>query len=248
MIQSIVKRLDVPEGTPIWSAASGLLFAAVYAVIWIAGQAFAVTVTGGDLGRPSLTALALGVFIASLLSAIVVVQWVRRRVGAEWPGALHLESSHSLPLFICLLLGLASAWAIDLIGVLLRLKGGQIVPPSLEILAQRDAPAFGWIIAAVVAVIVQPIGEELIFRGLLYPSLAARFGNRMSILLTSIAFTLLTLIVAGPLPWYALLQPVLMSLAVTALRAHTQSTQMAIIARATFGLFFVLSALISARF
>ncbi len=248
MIQSVLQRLDVPEAAPVWSAVSGLLFAGVYGLVWIAAQALAVTITGGDLSRPTLTALALGVFIASLLSAIVVVQWVRRRVGDEWPRALHLESSHSLPLFVCLLLGLASAWAVDLIGVLLRLKGGQIVPPSLEILAQRDAPAVGWVIAALVAVIVQPIGEELIFRGLLYPSLAARLGNRLSILLTSIAFTVLTLILAGPLPWYALLQPLLMSVAVTALRAHTQSTQMAIVARAMFGLFFVLSALISARF
>lgn len=243
-----MSRIRAPEAAPVWSLISALLFAAAYVVVWIAAQAVAVTLTGGDLVQPSGTALALGVFIASGLSALVVVQWVRRRIGEGWPRALHLETSHSLPLFICLLLGLGGAWAIDLLGVLLRLKGGQIVPPALDILAQRDAPALGWIIAAVVAVIVQPVGEELIFRGMIYPALAARTSNTTSILLTSLIFTLVAVLLAGPLPWYAIIQPFLMSLLVTGLRAHTQSTQMAIVGRAMFGLFFILSALISARF
>ncbi len=177
-MQAVLRRVRISETTPNWSLLSALLFAAAYAVIWIVAQTFAVTVSGGDLNNPTQTSLALGVLIASALSAIVVAQWVRRRAGAAWPGALHLETSHSLPLFVCLLIGLGSAWAIDLIGVLLHLKGDQIVPPALVILANPAAPAFGWIIAAVTAIVVQPIGEEMIFRGLVYPTLAARTRQR----------------------------------------------------------------------
>ncbi len=248
MFKAVMQRIRAPEAPPKWALSSALFFVVAYVVVWIAAQALAVTLTGGNLTQPGSTALALGVLIASGLSAIAVVQWVRRLVGDDWPHALHLETSHSLPLFICLLIGLGSAWAIDLIGVLLKLNGGQIVPPALGILVERDAPAVGWIIAAVVAIIVQPIGEELIFRGLLYPALTARTRNTLSILLTSVIYMIVTLFLAAPLPWYALIQPFLMSLLITGLRAHTQSTQMAIVGRAMFGLFFVLSALISARF
>src|SRR5258708_2049507 len=49
-------------------------------------------------------------------------------------------------------------------------------------------------------------------------------------------------------PWYSLLQPFLMLLVVALVRAYTQSTQSAIVARAFFGVFFVVAAVISVRF
>jgi len=246
-MQAVLNRIRVIETPPIWSTVSALLFAIVYGVVWIAAQTFAVTISGGDLNAPTPTGLALGVLIASALSALVVIQWVRRRLPDDWPRALHLETSHSIPLFAVILIGLGAAFAVDLIGVLLRLNGGQVVPPALIILADQNAPIVGWAIAAITAIVIQPIGEELIFRGLLYPSLAARFGNVASIVLTSLIYMAIMAVLAGPLPWYAIIQPLLMSLVVTTMRAHTQSTQMAIVTRAAFGLFLVLSPLISAR-
>ncbi len=247
-MQAVLSRIRASESAPPWSTTSAIVFAVVYGVIWIAAQALAVSITGGDLTTPTASGLALGVLITGALSAIVVVQWVQRRAPQDWSHALHLETSHTLPLFVCLLLGIGAAWGIDLIGVLLHLKGDQVVPPTLAILADQSAPAFGWIVAAVAAILGQPIGEELIFRGLLYPSLAARFDHVGSIALTTAIFTVINVLLGGSGVWYALIQPLLMSLVVTALRAHTQSTQMAIVARAMFGLFFVLSALISAHF
>ena len=246
-LQGIVRRLQEPERAPVWSALSGVLFVLAYAVIWIASQTVAVTLTGGDFANPSDAAQALGALLASVVIGVVVIQWVRQRAPESWQAMLHLETSHTLPLFVCLLIGLASAWAIDLLGILLNLKGGQVVPPALSALMSGQL-SIGWLIAAVTAVLAQPIGEELLMRGLLYPSLAARAGNVGAIALTSVIGVILSLILAGPLPWYALIQPALMNVLITGLRAHTKSTQMAIVARIMFGLFFVLTALVNARF
>ncbi|MHB8627594.1 MAG: CPBP family intramembrane glutamic endopeptidase [Aggregatilineales bacterium] len=241
-VQGVFQRLQAPERAPTWSAVSGILFVLAYGVVWIAAQALAVTLTGGNLAIPSDAAQALGALVASLLIAVVVIQWVRRRVPKDWQTALHLETSHTLPLFMCLLIGLAGAWAIDLLGILLHLKGGQVVPPAFGALSGQLS--VGWIAAAVTALLAQPIGEELLMRGLLYPSLAARAGNLGAIALTSAIGVILSTLLAGPLPWYALIQPALMNVLITGLRVHTQSTQMAIVARSMFGLFFVLTALI----
>ncbi len=246
MLQGILQRIRTPENAPDWSLTSALLFAFGYIIVWIAAQALGVAITGGDLNAPSPEGQAVGALIASAVMAFVVVQWVHGRLGTGWEKALHLETSHTLPLFLCVLIGLGGAWAIDLFGVLLHLKGDQIVPPVFTILV--GPVTIGWIVAAVTAIVVQPLGEELLLRGLVYPALGTAFGNVGALLLTTAIGTLLSLILAGPLLWYALIQPLLMNLLITFLRAHTRSTQMAIVARSAFGLFFVLSALISARF
>jgi membrane protease YdiL (CAAX protease family) len=248
-MNNVLQKIKLPESAPIWSLISAGVFVIGYIIVWIAAQALAVAITGSDLSQPSNGAQALGALISSVLMAIVIVQWVRPRAAklpGGWRDALHMETSHTLPLFVCILLGLASAWAIDLIGVLLKLKGIQVVPPSLGSLV--GPVTVSWVVAAVVALLALPIGEELLLRGLLYPALADRVGNLAAIALTSLIGMLLAILLAGPLPWYAIIQPLLMGLVLTTLRAHTKSTQMAIVARTMFGLFFVLSALISARF
>jgi len=245
MLQGFFARIRTQEEAPVWPTVIVLLLTVGYAIIWIAAQLIGVTITGGDLTAPSLLGQAIGAALASLVITLVVVQWVRRRT-SDWRSALHLETSHTLPLFFCLLIGLGSAWAIDLIGVLLHLKDTLIVPPALSALVGPITAA--WVISAVVALVLQPIGEEILLRGMLYPSLAAPLGNVRAIVLTTAISIGLSIILAGPGLWYAAIQPALMSLVITTLRAHTRSTQMAIVARAMFGLFFVLSALISARF
>jgi len=246
-VEGIFSRIQQPERAPVWSALSSILFVAAYGVVWIAAQALAVTLTGGDFATPSDAAQALGALLAALLIGIVVVQWVRQRVGENWWMALHLEMSQTLPLFVCLLIGLAGAWAIDLLGLLLHLKGVQVVPPAFGALLSGQL-SIGWIVAALTALLVQPVGEELLMRGLLYPSLAARAGNLGAIALTSLIGVVLSAVLAGPLPWYALIQPALMNLLITTLRADTRSTETVIVARSMFGLFFVLTALVNARF
>jgi len=248
-MNNVLQKIKMPESAPIWSLFSACIFVVGYIVVWIAAQAFAVTVTGGDLTAPSAESQALGVLISSTLMAIVIIQWVRPRAAKlpnGWQDALHLETSHTLPLFVCVLIGLGTAWAIDLIGVLLKLKGVEVVPPALNSLV--GPVTIAWAIAAIGALLVLPVGEELLLRGLLYPVLVKQVGTIGAIVLTSVLGMFLAILLVGPLPWYAIIQPLLMGLVLTSIRAHTKSTQMAIVAHTMFGLFFVLSALISTRF
>jgi membrane protease YdiL (CAAX protease family) len=146
------------------------------------------------------------------------------------------------------LLSLGLAWAFDLAGAVLRLKGGQVVPPVLDSLREPDV--FAWLVAALVALIIQPVAESLIFSGILYPALARIFSdNRVTITMVSLIYMLVSLVLsAAPGQWYMMFQPLFMALVVNSLRAYYQSTRAAILARMAFGLFFVLAALFSAGF
>jgi hypothetical protein len=52
---------------------------------------------------------------------------------------------------------------------------------------------------------------------------------------------------AGSGVWYSLIQPFIMAMVMVLVRAYTQSTQSAIVARAMFGLFFVISVVLYLR-
>jgi membrane protease YdiL (CAAX protease family) len=247
MFQKIMQRIQAAEPAPIWSLGSAFLFTGAFILVSILAQTLVVTVFGGGLApiiNPN--AVAVGVGLACLLNAVVIVQWVARRVkGGSVAGALRYAQSSPLPVFVVVLLGLAGAYAIDLLGVLINAKGGLIVPPEFVTLT---APADGllyWAVAALIIIVVQPIGEELLFHGLLYPALAAQFRNIGALLGTAAIYAIVHLVLSsqGSI-WFAVLQPFLMAAWVGILRAYTQSTRVAIITRAMFGLFFVLSALI----
>ncbi len=246
MFRSIIARIQTREAAPFWSLATAVVFTVAYIIVYIAAQAIAITLTGGNLAAPNLNYLPLGVGIAGLINAAVILQWVARRAanGTSAQTLLRLAQT-ALPTVIVLLISLASAYLIDLIGVLTRLKGSQIVPPTFEVLRDPNTSFVAWAVAVVVVLIVQPLGEGLTFHGLLYPALATRYRSWVAILGTAALFTLVNLILAGQGGvWYAALQPFLMMVVVGMVRAYTQSTRAAILARAMFGLFFVLSALL----
>ncbi len=128
--------------------------------------------------------------------------------------------------------------------MLLRLRGDQVLPPVLD--AIRAPVGLTWIAAALLAVVFQPIAEGLVFGGLLYPALARNLSNIVAAVLVAVIYTAVSLAVlsTGAGTWYTLLQPFLMMLVVVITRAYTKSTQSAIVARALFGLFFILAGLI----
>jgi membrane protease YdiL (CAAX protease family) len=152
--------------------------------------------------------------------------------------------------FVVVLIGLGSAWAVDLIGILLRLKTDQIVPPILNTL--RQPISVTWVVVAIFAILVQPIAEGLVFGGVLFPALARDLRNNLfASLIAALVYALVNaaILTGGTAdPWYGLLQPFLMMLVVVLVRVYAQSTQSAIVTRAFFGVFFVLAAVISVRF
>jgi membrane protease YdiL (CAAX protease family) len=245
---SFMRRLQAQETPPPWSLLTGLAFVAAYMVLLIAGQTVAITLSGSRFDAPSPGALSVGALLGSLVEAGGIIQWARRRLPAPWIERLRLRPGLGPPLFAIVLIGLGAAWAIDLVGVLLKLKGDEVVPP---VLAALSGPiGVSWILAAILAVVGQPLAEGLVFNGVLYPALAHALRNN---LLASVVIAVIYAAVSaaflstGAGTWYAVIQPFLMALVVSLIRAYTQSTQSAIVARALFGLFFVLAALISIR-
>ncbi len=245
---SFLRRLLAHETPPPWSPTTGLIFVVVYVVLLIAGQALVITLTGVRFDAPTPGTLSLGALLGSLVTAGGILQWGSRRWPARWIDVLRLRPPMKPPLFAVVLIGLGAAWAIDLVGVLLKLRSDEVVPPLLAALG--EPVGVSWALAALLAVIVQPLAEGLVFGGVLYPVLAHTLkNNALASLVVAVIFAVISLafLSTGASAWYALIQPFLMALVVILVRAYTQSTQSAVVTRALFGLFFVLAALISIR-
>ena len=242
---SLFRRLLSRESLPPWQASTGLIFVAAYVGIWLASVSILSILTGEIEGRvPSPRTLALSALLCGVVASAGVVQWARARIGAGWPRALRLDApSQRNTLLVIFLLGLGLAWAFDLGGALLRLKEGQVVPPVLE--ALRTPDAVGIIVAALVALVVHPGAEALIFGAILYAGLTRVFSdNRVVVVTGAFIYTIVSLLISPlPLTWYALTQPLLMALVMFSVRAYYQSARAVFVVRSAFGVFFMMAAL-----
>lgn len=248
--ESFMARLRAAEAPSPWQLTNGLIFVVAYilfSMVWL--LSVSVLADEAQRGAPSARTLTLSALLTAIVITIGIGQWARRRFSANWLKVLRLLSpSRPAALLAVFMFCLGIAWAIDLVGRLLRLTEGQIVPPTLEVLRQGEP--LGFILGVLLAVIFQPVAEGLLFSGVLYPSVARLSGdNRIAIVSVSLLYMLVALLTSGSQgQWYALIQPFFMMLVVLCARAYTQSTRAAIVARAAFGVFFVLAALFSAGF
>jgi membrane protease YdiL (CAAX protease family) len=241
---TLVERLTAQEAAPNWSLMFALIYVVMFIVGWIAGQAIVSTLSNSN-STPSV--LVTGAALGSLTVTLSLLLWTGRQ--PERFDRLRLRQPIWLPIFFVILLGIGAAWAIDLIGVLLHLKGEQIVPTVLEVL--RLPIGVTWVLAAIFAIVLQPVAEGLVFYGLLYPALSGTLKNNIAAsVAVAVVYTIVNAAIfsTGAGIWYTFIQPFLMTLIIALVRAYSQSTLSAVVARAAFGLFFVLAALISLRF
>ena len=239
----MLKRLASPEPAPPWgfAAAIGAVVAAFLAVVIGTGIAQAIL---GDADAPETitTGWAIGAVIT-----IVFVLVSRQRRSPEDAAALRtgpLTGNQNL-LFV-MLFSLGFVILFDLISWVI--VGDQTLAASELLNYSRDQiDTFGWIIALLFMGLLQPIAEELVFRGMLFPALRTNIGIWSGFLMCA-AFHAAFHLLAYPPPgddntvviWYGLLLPLLDGLFFTGVRAHTGSTRAAIAAHATFGIFAVL--------
>jgi membrane protease YdiL (CAAX protease family) len=116
-------------------------------------------------------------------------------------------------------------------------SGAVIVPLNVDL--------FSWVLAFLLLVVLQPIAEELVFRGVVYPALRANFGAWLGFGMVVVLYALFHLVAYAPQPpnlWYGFFMPLLVGAVITFTRAYTGSTRAAIIAHAAFGLFALLKA------
>lgn len=246
---SFFQRLQLREDPPPWSLVTAMVFVIAYPVLWIAGQAIAVTISGEQFDNPLPGVQIIGASIGAVAVIIGLIQWMRRRQGTLWSDVLKLGQSSSVPLFIAIVVGLGAAGVIDLARIFFKVDPLEALPQILRPLAGSVDTVWLW--AAILALVVGPVTEGLVFYGVLYPALARDVkDNIVAVVVVALVYTVIVFMLSAtpqPHTWSLLVQPFLMTLAIGGLRAYTQSTRLAIVARVMFGLFFILSGLITAR-
>ena len=231
----LMKRIATLESAPPWSLGFALLTIVLSFVAVVAAVGFAEAWVGG---RPA--ALLIAWALAGLVMAMFVFQWRRTEPDRA---ALRLAGPRvSLPLLIVLNLGLAML--LDLLSLAVT---GQFVPlPELMPLAQAPSDAFAWLFAVILILVAQPLGEELVFRGIAQPALRAALGAWPGLIAAALAYGAFHMLAYTPqyggananaLLWFGLILPALDGVVFGMNRAATGSTRAAILAHAAFGLF-----------
>jgi uncharacterized protein len=254
MILRRIGRLEQPA--PPWGvlAAIGTLVGAF--ALMIVGS----TVAGLMFGQTPFSTLA-GWSLGAVAMALFV-NFTRNRTPQERE-ALGIGVMENAPqtMFLALLLSIGVGMALDLLSLavtgvsspvpeLLSFFGGQPGAP-VTVSFGRDVAA--WLVAILFLVIFQPIGEELVFRGVIYPVMRHNLGAWMGFLMTAVFYGVFHLLAYTSQPqnnfsflWYGLILPILDGLYLNAVRANTRSTRAAIAAHVGLGIFAVLRAFVLA--
>lgn len=241
-------RLSKPENPPPWSAASAIALVVGLFAALVAGSGIAALLFG-----ESPPALVAGWSLGTILAAVLVFN--ARRTPEDRAALRIAQTPPRWPLIALLVVGVALA--IDLLSLVItgdfwptpELLGYFVVGDDNALAVRADIDVLAWALAAVFLIVLQPVAEELVFRGVLYPAARAALGPIPGWVTTALAHALLhvlayTTVFGGfTALWYALAVPFLDALLITAVRADTGSTRAAIVAHAAFGAFAVLKAL-----
>ena len=205
-----------------------------------------------------LAALVLGALLAHILTqgapwaalagwsagALLVLLALRarfRRTGASLP----LEPGGT-PAPLALLTGFAAALFLDTLALA---PGGPGAPtPELAALTVTSSTPALWPLAALYLLLLQPLAEGLVFRGLLQPALQARSSRRLALLLTALAWVVFQLLAysgpggAGGAAF--LVTRLAGGLLLGIMRARSESARASIVAHAGLNLFALLRLLL----
>jgi membrane protease YdiL (CAAX protease family) len=164
-----------PPRTATWSALDAMLVILLALLLTFVATAVLMT-----LVRPTATALILSGLVFELSLAGFTLLWV----GLRHPGSLPALGMGSERLGVDFVLGIAGGAGLFALTVLVvapaiytivaLFTGTQVEVPRQEILPASPSQT-QIMIAALVVVVLAPLGEELFFRGLLFGALRRRF-------------------------------------------------------------------------
>lgn len=249
MFKSFLSHISTQETPPPWSAwnAISVVLAAFFAVVFAGGLMLAL------IGDVQYTYLLSWNIAAGLM--IGFVYFTRRqpegRAALRFNPPAPSESSERVAtlqsILLLLLIGVGLAIAMDVIS--LRLTGVALPEPELtRPYVDHFADGFSilfftWVLAFALMVVLQPISEELVFRGILLPALRRSFGAWPGYLLSAAIYGLFHFMIYSSGSndsvsiWYSLLIPFIAGLIFGAVRLYTGSTRAAVLTHAAFGLF-----------
>jgi membrane protease YdiL (CAAX protease family) len=248
VIKSLFARLAAAEPAPPWrltTVAITVIAAFVFIVVGtLIGAAWL-----GDPADPTVIparAQLAGWLVGGLLTAIFVLQ-TRRRAADR--AALHLGAD-AIPLPFVLFIVFGVAIALDLLSVVLTQTSTRA--PELAAFNTLEATFPDWALAFVLMVAVQPVAEELVFRGVAWSSLRSLMGGWGGWLACAGVYATFHYLAYPPMLaqgglvplWYGFVLPLMEGLTIGAVRAQTSSTRAAMVAHAAFGLFAVVKLLV----
>ena len=227
----------LPPENPPWNLIDVLaVFAfAVFCIFAIGGLALAVAhflpwyrhMSISDLGENAGIIVATQTVMALLVVAFMV-QIVRFRHRGDFLTAI----SWNAPAVRTVVRAIAAGVAIALLSEIYSYLVSRWVPKSLPMdKLFRDANSA--YLLAFYGVLVAPFGEELFFRGLLYPALARRFGVGISVLVTAGAFAIIHQSQLAH-AWLPLAWLYMVGVLLTVIRVKTKSVATCVIVHVTY--------------
>ncbi|MFN8379178.1 MAG: CPBP family intramembrane glutamic endopeptidase [Anaerolineae bacterium] len=244
--EPLLKRLTRIEPAPPWGGGTVIVMIVSAFLLLIAGSFVALTWLPAT-PEAKLFGWGLGGI------GLIVLVTVRIRNRPDQRMALRLRPNGT-PLPFVLFIAVGFALAFDLLS--LAVTGGAFLNAPELIGAETAGSLITWVLAVLVMVVIQPISEELVFRGYAFPWLRSAFGAWPGLLLAAVLSAFLHFLIfppdysltqpgLGSLPvlWFGLILPFLAGLVISSTRAITGSTRAAIVAHAGFGLFAVLKLL-----
>lgn len=242
-------RISTLETAPPWSTLAALGGVVV---------SFAAIVIGTFIALALLNATQYTALVAWTIGAGLTIIYVFVRFGKpEQRAALRLGAGENVvvvqQVFLMLLIGVGLSVAMDVVSG--RVTSAFLPEPELMqlytsvYLNKVPISLLSWIFALLFMVVAQPVAEELIFRGVLLPSLRSAIGAWPGYILSALLYALFHLIAYGSSIsdfnglWYGQILPFIAGMIFGAVRLTTGSTRAAILAHVGFGLFAVVKML-----
>jgi membrane protease YdiL (CAAX protease family) len=239
---SLLARITTPdEPAPPWSLTSAAITVVFAFILVVIGTLFAFT-WGGEATSPLIGWIVSGALIAGMVWQIRARDREALRLGAP-----------TLPVPLIAFIAIGLALALDLIG--LAVTGAFLpIPALLGFSSGLDVVSL--LLAGLLVILIQPIAEELLFRGMVLPAARAALGGWAGLILTAVASGAFHWLVYTPsitltpemnalTPyWYGFIAPTLAALVYSVARIGTRSTRGAIAAHIAFGAFALIKLLI----
>lgn len=238
----MLKRIAQSEPMPPWSYWTGFGAWIVMFLGLILGSSIVAVIINDNSPPVLLTGWSIGMMIA-----IAYVLTSRRRTPQDIEALRLGKTKTKLPIIALWSLGFAISF--DLIGWAV-VNNQTLSSAELLSFSGREISPIGWIIAGIFMILLQPLGEELVLRGVMFPALRGTFGVWVGFWMVIGFHTLFHFLAYQPttsdntiMLWYGIALPFLDALVITSVRAYTGSTRASLVSHATIGAFAVIKAL-----
>ena len=237
---ALFKLIREPETPPPWGLLSaGLVLIVAFVFMTLVGASVGVALSAPT----SSAAFVIGWGVGSVL--VIALIWQTRRT-PEARAALRLGAARP-PLLIAFGVGLGAGVTFDLLAIAAAQE--VLRPPELAAFSEATG-GIAWVWGALLLLLLQPVAEELLFRGVMFPALRAMQGVWAAILMSALLYGIYHLLIyPHPAPgaaglWYGLAEPLLAGVMLGVMRAAWRSNRATIAAHAGLGAFALLKTLL----